>query len=95
MEIRHAQMIYTAMKYSEKPFMGSAMGAQGGRDSIQMASILFGSEDQLVDKPRMIGILCSLTPLGYDDRILGAIMEYARAGQPQRRRNCRRTQRRI
>ena len=82
-EIRHAQMIYTAMKYSAKPFMGSAMGLQGARDSIQMASILFGSQDVLVRKPRMISILCSLTPLVYDGRMLGAIMEYARAGQPQ------------
>jgi trimethylamine--corrinoid protein Co-methyltransferase len=82
-DIRHAQMIYTAMKFSAKPFMGSAMGVQGARDSIQMASILFGSQDQLTQKPRMISILCSLTPLIYDERMLGAIMEYARAGQPQ------------
>jgi trimethylamine--corrinoid protein Co-methyltransferase len=82
-EIRHAQMIYTAMKYSAKPFMGSAMGLQGARDSIQMASILFGSQNELSLKPRMISILCSLTPLVYDERMLGAIMEYARAGQPQ------------
>ena len=82
-EIRHAQMIYTAMKYSAKPFMGSAMGSQGARDSIQMASILFGSQNELSLKPRMISILCSLTPLVYDERMLGAIMEYARAGQPQ------------
>lgn len=82
-EIRHAQMIYTAMKYSAKPFMGSAMGSQGARDSIQMASILFGSQNALALKPRMISILCSLTPLVYDERMLGAIMEYARAGQPQ------------
>jgi trimethylamine--corrinoid protein Co-methyltransferase len=76
-------MIYTAMKYSAKPFMGSAMGSQGARDSIQMASILFGSQNELSLKPRMISILCSLTPLVYDERMLGAIMEYARAGQPQ------------
>jgi trimethylamine:corrinoid methyltransferase-like protein len=31
----------------------------------------------------MISILTSLTPLGYDERMLGAILEYARAGQPQ------------
>ncbi len=81
--IRHAHMIYAAMKYSEKPFMGSAMGAQGAKDSIQMASILFGTQDQLAEKPRMISILGSLTPLVYDERMLGAIIEYARAGQPQ------------
>ncbi len=81
--IRHAQAIYTAIKYSPKPFMGSAMGVQGAKDSIQMASILFGSRDELSRKPRMISILCSLTPLVYDERMLGAIMEYARVGQPQ------------
>ncbi len=82
-EIRHAQMIYAAIKNSAKPIMGSSMGVQGATDSVQMASIVFGSQDQLVQKPRMISILCSLTPLVYDERMLGAIMEYARAGQPQ------------
>ena len=82
-EIRHAHMIYAAMKYSEKPFMGSAMGAPGARDSIRMASILFGSEDRLAKKPCMISLLCPLTPLVYDERMTGAMMEYARAGQPQ------------
>jgi trimethylamine--corrinoid protein Co-methyltransferase len=81
-EIRHAQMIYTTLKYSDKCFMGSAMGEKGAGDSLQMASILFGSQAQLAEKPRMISILGSLTPLKYDDRMLGAIMGYARAGQP-------------
>lgn len=81
-EIRHAQMIYTTLKYSDKCFMGSAMGEKGAGDSLRMASILFGSQAQLAEKPRMISILGSLTPLKYDDRMLGAIMGYARAGQP-------------
>ena len=59
------------------------MGERNAADSIQMASILFGDRDQLCRKPRMISILCSLTPLVFDERMLGAIMEYARAGQPQ------------
>jgi trimethylamine--corrinoid protein Co-methyltransferase len=82
-EIRHKQMLYTAVKYSDKCFMGSSMGIRGAKDSIHMASILFGSEAQLSEKPRFINILCSLTPLKYDSRMLGALMEYARAGQPQ------------
>ncbi|HID54334.1 MAG TPA: hypothetical protein EYP41_20135, partial [Anaerolineae bacterium] len=48
-----------------------------------LASILFGSQAQLAEKPRFISILGSLTPLKYDSRMLGAMMEYARAGQPQ------------
>jgi len=82
-EIRHAKMLYTCIKYSDKCFMGSAMGEQGAKDSIRMASILFGSEARLAEKPCLISILCSLTPLKYDLRMLGALMEYARAGQPQ------------
>jgi trimethylamine--corrinoid protein Co-methyltransferase len=82
-EIRHVQMLYTSVKYSDKCFMGSSMGEQAAKDSIRMASLLFGSEAQLADKPRFISILCSLTPLKYDLRMLGALMEYARAGQPQ------------
>jgi trimethylamine--corrinoid protein Co-methyltransferase len=63
--------------------MGSAMGEKGAKDSIRMASIVFGSEAQLAEKPRFISILGSLSPLKYDVRMLGALMEYARAGQPQ------------
>jgi trimethylamine--corrinoid protein Co-methyltransferase len=81
-EIRHAQMLYTSVKFSDKCFMGSSMGEQAAKDSIRMASILFGSETQLVARPRFISILCSLTPLKYDLRMLGALMEYARVGQP-------------
>ncbi len=72
-EIRHVQMLYNAIKYTDKCFMGSTMGEKGARDSIRMASILFGSEAQLAEKPRLISILCSLSPLKYDDRMLGAL----------------------
>jgi trimethylamine--corrinoid protein Co-methyltransferase len=82
-EIRHAQMLYTSLKYSDKCLMGSTMGKKGAGDSIEMASIVFGSREQLAEKPYMISILCSLSPLKYDARMLGALMEYAQAGQPQ------------
>ena len=81
-ETRHAQMIYTAMKYSDKCFMGSTMGARAARDCIEMAAVLFGSRDQIESTPVIMGVLGSLTPLKYDARMLGALMEYAAAGQP-------------
>lgn len=80
---RNAEMMYASMKYSDKPFMGGAMGAEAARETIEMASLVFGSEVELAEKPPFISILCSLTPLCYDDRMLGAIMEYAKAGMPQ------------
>lgn len=82
-EIRHAIMMYSCIKNSDKVYMGSVMGAEGARDSIKMAAILFGGEKELEEHPALISINCSLTPLGYDDRMLGSIMAYAKAGQPQ------------
>ena len=82
-EIRHLRMLYTSVKYSDKCFMGSTMGAWAARDCLQMASILFGSRVELAAKPAIFGIVGALTPLKYDARMLEALMEYAAAGQPQ------------
>ena len=83
-ERRNAEMMYASMRYSDKPFMGGAIGAEAARETIEMAAILFGcSEAELAEKRPIISILCSRTPLAYDDRMLGAIMEYAKAGMPQ------------
>ena len=81
-EIRHARMLYASVKFSDKCFMGSTMGARAARECFQMAAILFGSRFDLASKPVIFGIAGSLTPLKYDARMLGAIMEYAAAGQP-------------
>jgi trimethylamine--corrinoid protein Co-methyltransferase len=82
-EIRHARMLYASVKYSDKCFMGSTMGARAARESLQMASILFGSPAELASRPVIFGIVGALTPLKYDARMLEALMEYAAAGQPQ------------
>ena len=83
-ERRNAEMMYASMRYSDKPFMGGAIGAEAARETIEMTAILFGcSEAALAEKRPIISILCARTPLAYDDRMLGAIMEYAKAGMPQ------------
>ena len=81
---RNAEMMYASLRYSDKPFMGGAIGGEAARETIEMAAIAFGcSEKALAEKMPMISILCTRTPLSYDDRMLSAIMEYARAGMPQ------------
>jgi trimethylamine--corrinoid protein Co-methyltransferase len=81
-ETRHAQMMYAAIKYSDKCFMGSTMGAEAARDCIQMAALLFGGRDQIESAPAIVSVVGPLTPLKYDERMIGALMEYAAAGQP-------------
>lgn len=76
-------MVYNTMKYSEKPLMGSIYGYENARQSIELASIPFGGLDAIKEKPVIASIPCTLTPLSYDDKQLGAIMAYAEFGQPQ------------
>jgi len=40
---RHFEMVYSHIKYSDKPFMGSVTHPERAQDSVEMAKILFGS----------------------------------------------------
>lgn len=80
---RNAERLYSSMIYSDKPFLGAGTGPEDARQTIDMASIVFGNKEELASRPPFISILCSLTPLAYDDKMCGGIMEYAKAGMPQ------------
>lgn len=80
---RNAERLYSSMIHSDKPFMGAGTGATDARQAIEMASMVFGSREEMARKPPFVSILCSLTPLGFDDKMCGGIMEYAKAGMPQ------------
>lgn len=80
-EIRHLKMLYSSIKNSDKCFMGSAEGRERAEDSIEVAAILFGGRDVIKKNPVLISLINSLTPLKYDERMLGAMMAYAEAGQ--------------
>ena len=81
-ERRGVEMLYAAMRYSDKPFMGMALGAEIAEQTIQAASIVFGSRAEMAAKPPFVSILGSRSPLSYDDRMLAALMAYASAGLP-------------
>jgi len=80
--VRHLKMTYSHIVNSDKCFMGSASGYEKAKDSIDMAAILFGGSEIIRQKPALICLINSVTPLKYDDRMLGALMAYAEAGQP-------------
>ena len=74
----HLLMLQAHIVHSDKPFIGSAAGKRGARDTFEMARILFGD----LDRPVTIGLINSLTPLGYSPEMLEALVEYAQARQP-------------
>jgi len=77
----HLAMLHAHMVHSDKAFIGSSAGAIGARHTMDMAAILLG-EDTVKENAVTISLINSLTPLGYSDESLGALMEYARRRQP-------------
>ncbi|MDD4752352.1 MAG: trimethylamine methyltransferase family protein [Desulfitobacteriaceae bacterium] len=80
-KIRHVMMQYACIINSDKCFMGSSYGQKKAEDSVKMAQILLGPEHKLDEKPALISLINTITPLVIDERQLGALMEYAKAGQ--------------
>ncbi|TMC84028.1 MAG: trimethylamine--corrinoid methyltransferase, partial [Chloroflexi bacterium] len=79
---RHLDMVYSHLRWTDKPFMGSVISTEGARDTIEMASIALGGRDKIEKTPAIISLINVNSPLRYDDRMLGALVEYSLAGQP-------------
>jgi trimethylamine--corrinoid protein Co-methyltransferase len=81
LDSRHLDMVYALMTLSDKPFMGSVTSGPNAIDTIAMAEIVFGKES-LDETPAIISLINVNSPLRYDDRMLAALLEYAKRGQP-------------
>ena len=76
---RHLDMVYTHLRYSDKPFMGSVTAAERAADSVEMARIGFGGD--LADRTVMTSLINASSPMRWDATMLGAATTYARANQ--------------
>jgi trimethylamine--corrinoid protein Co-methyltransferase len=80
LDSRHLDMVYALLTLSDKPFMGSVTSGPNAADTIAMARMVFG-EPSLEETPAVISLINVNSPLRYDDRMLSALLEYARANQ--------------
>lgn len=80
LDSRHLDMVYALLTLSDKPIMGSVTSGANARDSIAMAEMVFGRES-MEETPGLLSLINVNSPLRYDDRMLGALLEYARARQ--------------
>ncbi len=76
----HLHMLHAHLIHSDKPFVGSAAGRQGARQTMEMASLVFGGD--LRQQPVTISLINSLTPLAYSVEMLEALLEYIHWRQP-------------
>ncbi len=82
LDSRHLDMVFALMTLSDKPFMGSVTSGPNAADTIKMAEILFGGRDVIEETPAILSIINVNSPLRFDDRMLAAMLEYTKAGQP-------------
>ncbi|MEL7237619.1 MAG: trimethylamine methyltransferase family protein, partial [Planctomycetota bacterium] len=77
---RHLDMVYSHIRYSDKPFMGSVTAPERAEDTVAMARIVFG--EKFVDENCvLISLINANSPMIFDDTMLGALKVYARANQ--------------
>lgn len=78
---RHLQRSLAAFTLSDKCYMEAPHGRIIGGDAVAMANIVFGTDVSKLPDPVLGGIVNSSSPLRYDDRMLGGMVAFARAGQ--------------
>jgi trimethylamine--corrinoid protein Co-methyltransferase len=79
---RHLRRLLGAFTLSDKPAMEAAHGRIIPADAIEMARIVFGADITAPGNDPVLGaIVNSSSPLRYDDRMLGGMITFARAGQ--------------
>ena len=80
--LRHLRRSFGAFTLCDKPALEAAHGRIIPADAVEMAKIVFGEDVTAPGKdPVTGGIINSSSPLRYDDRMLGGMLTFGRAGQ--------------
>lgn len=78
----HAVMAYAALLCSDKALLGMPGKAEEVQKIMDMAGIVFGGLDALVEKPRVLTLVNTLSPLQMDANTLNTIRVCTRYRQP-------------
>jgi trimethylamine--corrinoid protein Co-methyltransferase len=77
--LRHLKRLPLAFTLSDKAAMEAAHGREITTDGLNLARLVFGPD--LEGDPVIGGVINASSPLRYDERMLGGLITYARAGQ--------------
>ena len=80
---RHLDMVYSHIRWSDKPFMGSVTHPDRARDTVKLAKIAFSDQgaDYLDDHTVILSLINANSPLVWDSTMLGVARVYAQANQ--------------
>jgi trimethylamine--corrinoid protein Co-methyltransferase len=77
--LRHLRRLPRALLLTDKAVMEAAHGRVITADALDMARLAFGPD--LAGDPVIGGVINASSPLRYDERMLGGLITFARAGQ--------------
>jgi len=77
---RHLDIVYSHIKYSDKPFMGIVTAPERAEDTVKLAKLCFG--DSFVgEKTVLTSVVNCNSPMVWDGTMLSALSVYARNNQ--------------
>jgi trimethylamine--corrinoid protein Co-methyltransferase len=77
-ETAYLDLLMANVTLTDKPIMGSTASEVAAEDSLKLAEMIWGS----LEKPVMLSLIDSLSPLQYAPESVEALMVFAAAGQP-------------
>ncbi|MCL4675739.1 MAG: trimethylamine methyltransferase family protein, partial [Pararhodobacter sp.] len=77
---RHLEMLYTHMRWSDKPFMGGVTSPKRAEDCLALCRIPYG-EEFVARNTVMTSLINCNSPLVWDETMLSVLRVYAAAGQ--------------
>jgi trimethylamine---corrinoid protein Co-methyltransferase len=81
-ETRHLDLYLSLIRLLDKTWQGIALGRERAADGVDMAAIAFGTDrDGLADRPALLTIVNTNTPLTLDVPMAEGLIELASAGQ--------------
>jgi trimethylamine--corrinoid protein Co-methyltransferase len=79
---RHLEKWYSQLTLSDNTHTTAAHGREIATDYVNMAALVFGGLDEVRRQPVFCSNVNANSPLRFDERMLGALIVYARHGQP-------------
>mgnify|MGYP002064000391 FL=1 len=81
-KLAYLDMMLSNILLCDKPFMCSTATKQAVEDSLAMTAIVFGGKHKIQDRPVVIGLINSRSPLQFGQEMAGSLIALAHGGQP-------------
>ena len=79
---RHMEMDYSILRWSDKPYIIYGTSGEKTADCFELAAIVAGGREALLEKPMAVGIVNPNSPLVWDGLMVTTLAACAEYGQP-------------